>query len=225
MAENQIVTGHFEADGALINLPIGFTPDYFYMIGINGTIASSVKYQWWQDMATAGDSALVEGFIDTAGTYTDAAVTEGISAYGTRTDLPSIATWTEAGSTAATARSATTAGTYVRPTTSGTVSGGMAADRSLIFECVTAGTGASTEPVWPIDGPQGTQAGGQVTDGSTVWERVVEPTFSAGYQGVTIAAAIQTDGEENFYYAFRSNTSKDRKDVVGWASGVSPDVL
>ncbi len=215
----QIVTGHFEADGALINLPLGFVPDHIKFLFINSTIASSFKVEWYRDMADAGDSAIVEGFIDTAGTYTDAAVTEGISAYNTKANTPTISTWTEAGSTAATARSATASGTFVKPSTSGTDQTGGEADRNLIFECVTAGTGAATEPVWPID------AAGQVTDGSTVWERVTEATKIIGYQGVTIAAALMTDADEVYYTATRAHTSKDHGDVVGWVDGISPDNL
>jgi len=219
MAENQIVTGHWESDGALINLPIGFIPDYVKI----WDYTSSTWYEWWYDMELDGAAATIEGIGVSisagASALADYATTEGISAYGTRTDAPTITTWTTTVSTNATARTATTAGTYVKPTSSGTDKNGLTADTSAIFECTTAGTGGASEPTWNTDDD------GYTTDGSTIWQKVVTATYSQGYQGITIAAALQTDGQECWYIAIRSNTSKDHGDVVSWTDGISPDVL
>lgn len=216
-----IITGHFEADGALINLPLGFIPDYYKMWDINGS--SSVAYEWWYDMELDGAAAIVEGLSITiaagASAIGDLADGEGISAYSTRTDSPTITTWTTAVGTAATARTSTAAGTFVKPTGDVNDINGNPADTGAIFECVTAGTSGSTEPSWNVD------KDGYTTDGTTVWQLVVEATRIDGYQGVTIAAALMTDGQECYYLGLQSNTSKDQGDVASWTSGISPDVL
>ena len=112
------------------------------------------------------------------------------------------------------ARSATAAGTYVKGTTSGTDNTGATVDREAVFECVTAGTGGSTEPVWP------SAVGGQVTDGSTVFEKVNADFLRTGYQGVTVAAALRTNSRYYFYIAIKAHDSVNHGDVDGWPSGI-----
>lgn len=208
----RIKVGHFEADGALIYLPIGFVPSRLLLIDFNTD--TNIDFYWWfssmeQDMA----SGKQEGISVLEGVTANLADAGGITEYDTGTEGPTINDYTVARSTAATARTATVPGTYLRPSTTGTIKDGSAADRHLTFECVTAGTG-SAEPTWP------TAVGEQVTDGTTVFELVVEPTLRRGYQGVTIAAALMTDGVEMYYEAVLADSDVDHGDVDSWSGGI-----
>ena len=213
MSDNGIRTGVFLADGGLINLPLGYIPDYFKLMDLN-TSTNIVFYEWRQrqegDMATG----LQEGVSITEGVTARLADDGGITAYDTGTQSPTVTEWTTAVSTAATARTATAAGTYVKGTTSGTDNTGATVDREAVFECVTAGTGGSTEPVWP------SAVGGQVTDGSTVFEKVNADFLRTGYQGVTVAAALMTNSRYYFYIAIKAHDSVNHGDVDGWPSGI-----
>jgi hypothetical protein len=202
---NKIKVGHYEADGSLINLPLGFIPDYFMLTAM---VTNPLFYHWWRQQQLEEATGAQEGIIDTAGTKTLAADDAGITAYDASSQRPTIEEWSEARSTAATARTATANGTYIKPTTTSPT------DRGAIFECVTAGTGASTEPTWPDS------IGEQVTDNSTVWERVDKSLERGGYQGVIIEDNIQTDGQEMYYVALQANQSLDHGDVVGWTDGI-----
>lgn len=209
--KDSIKIGNFLADGALINLPIGFIPDYFQMHDVGeGTNPNMV--QWFRRQEVNSATGEQEGMLTTgsSGVVTLLADAGGITAFETGSQLPTINEWTEARSTAATARTATAAGTYIKPTVANV------ADRGSIFECVTAGTGASTEPTWPdADGEN-------VLDGSTVWQKVNVDKQRAGYQGIVIAAALMTDGREMYYFALQGE-SIDHGDVDGWTDGVDPD--
>lgn len=205
---NQIKVGHYEADGGIINLPLGFIPNHFRLLAM---ITNPLIYEWWRSQQTEEATGAQEGVIDTAGTKTLAADDAGIIAYDTGSQVPTIEEWTEARATAATARTATAAGTYIKPTVAN------AADRGSIFECVTAGTGGSTEPTWPdADGEN-------VTDNSVVWQKVNVSLQRGGYQGVVIQDNIQTDGQEMYYVALLADQDVDHGDVDGWGSGIDPD--
>lgn len=209
--DNQIKIGHFEQDGGLVNLPVGFIPDYIKLVDFstNGNIDI---FEWWREMERHLASGLQEGFSIKEGTTARLADAGGITAYSTGSQTPTIEEWTEARSTAATARTATAPGTYIKPTVAN------AADRGSIFECVTAGTGASTEPTWPDSD------GENVTDNSVVWQKVNVSLQRGGYQGVIIAAAVAANnGTEMFYFAFRTVDSVDHGDVDGWTDGVDPN--
>ena len=209
----QLITGHFEADGAIIYLPIGFVPDYFFMCDLSYTTAT-IFYHWWRQMESDAFATALEGVSVSQGVTADLATTAGISAYDTGTEAPTITTWTEAVSTAATAKTATARGTLVRPTTSGTTTDGLVADRSMVFECVTAGTSSGTEPTWPVG------IGDQVLDDDVLFELIVQPTFRKGYAGVAIAAALMTDGDEHFYNAWQADQPIDHGDVTSWTGGI-----
>jgi hypothetical protein len=152
-----------------------------------------------------------EGVSITEGTTADLADDGGIVAYSASAKAPTITEWTEAVATAATARTATAAGTYVKPSVA------SSADRGSIFECVTAGTGGSTEPVWPDSD------GENVTDNSVVWKKVNVSLQDGGYQGIVVAAALQTNGQEMYYTALQANQSVDHGDVDGWTDGIDPN--
>lgn len=205
---NQIKVGHYEADGGIINLPLGFIPNHFRLLSM---VTNPLIYEWWRSQQTEEATGAQEGVIDTAGTKTLAADDAGIIAYDTGAQVPTIEEWTQARSSAATARTATAAGTYIKPTVSSD------ADRGSIFECVTAGTGDSEEPTWPdADGEN-------VTDGTTVWKKVNVSLQRGGYQGVVIQDNIQSDGEEMYYVALMADQDVDHGDVDGWPSGIDPD--
>lgn len=207
----QFKTGNFIADDGLINLPIGFIPDYFQMHNV-GQSTSPNMIQWFRRQQVNSPTGEQEGMLTTGttGVVTLLGDAGGITAYDTGSQIPTIEEWTQSRSSAATARTATAPGTYIKPTVAN------AADRGSIFECVTAGTGDSTEPTWPDSD------GENVLDGSTVWKKVNVSKQRAGYQGVIIAAALMNDGEENYYLALAGD-SVDHGDVDGWASGIDPD--
>lgn len=210
---NQIIVGHFEADGGIIYLPVGFIPDYFRLVDYH-TNTNIIVYEWWERMEDDQASGKKEGISYTEGVTANLADDAGITAYDSGSESPTVTTWTESVSNAATARTATAKGTFVKPSTSGTDDTGADADRSAIFECVTAGTSSGTEPTWP------SAIGGQVLDGTTLFERVNEANVRAGYQGVCIQDNINTNGQEMYYLAIQADDSVDHGDVDGWTGGI-----
>jgi len=193
-------------DNGLVYIPLGFIPDWVEMIYRGTASGNAVVYKWNRLL---GDlSTVIDGWSFDGATDAEIATGSGIATYDSASEGPTITTWTTAVSTAATARTVTAHGTYVRP------SSASATDRSAIFECVTAGTGAATEPTWPAD------IGGQVTDGSTVWERVNVATLRVGYQGIRIATTVVADGYEAYIKADQVDEIIDLGDVDGWTSGV-----
>ena len=204
-----IKTGRFTPDGSTdIAVPIGFIPDYIRLEEVGeATNPNFITWFKMQEDDATGDQA-GQYLTGSSGVVTKLGDGAGIAAYDTASEAPTITTWTEAVSTAATARTATANGTYVK------CSVASDSDRGSIFECVTAGTGGSTEPTWPDADNE------QVTDGSVVWEKVNVSNERIGYQGVLIDAAILTDSEEMYYIAFRSDQSVNHGDTDGWTSGV-----
>lgn len=206
---NQIKVGQYIQDGGLINLPIGFVPDHLELA--NRDLTNTIFIEWWKLMETNDISGSQEGISITEGTTADLADDGGVIAYDTGVQTPTVTTWTKAVGDAATARTATAAGTYVKPSVAND------GDRGSIFECVTAGTSGSTEPTWPV------VDGEQVTDGTTVWEKVNVSLQRGGYQGVVIAAALQTDGQLMYYKAIMADQAVVHGDVDGWTDGIDPD--
>jgi len=209
----QIKVGHWEADGGLVNIPLGFVPNHIRIVQFDSN-TNIMVYEWFKAQESNEASGSQEGISYAEGVTANLADAGGITAYNTGTEGPTVTSWTTSVSTAATAKTATAPGTYVKPAVSTSLN---AADRSAIFECVTAGTGSATEPTWAT-----VEIGGQILDGSTVWERVNTPTGREGYQGVVVAAGIQTDGDECYYVATLSHDDVDHGDVNGWTSGIEP---
>lgn len=216
---NQIKVGHYEADDGLINLPLGFIPDVFDMDEL--TTANPDHVRWYrqqeQDEASASRQGIITNGSD--GVITRLSSGNGITAYDTGSQTPTIEEWTQARANAAMARTATAPGTYIKPTVDAPDENGGIADRGSIFECVTAGSGASaTEPTWP------TSDGENILDGTdVVWKKVNVSLQRGGYQGVVIAAALNTNGQEWYYEAKQADQSVDHGDVDGWTSGIDPD--
>lgn len=205
-------TGAFEADGAIIHVPVGFIPDYVLLMDLH-TNTNIVLYHWWKNQEDEMATGLQEGISVTEGVTARLADDGGIVAYNTGSDDPTIIEYSAA--TTPTARTATAVGTFVRPSTSGSTEDGLTADREALYECVTSTGAVVTEPSWPVS------IGGQVTDdGSNVWEHVVPAKRRIGYEGFTIAAALMTDARFYFYNALLADKSVYHGDVVAWPSGV-----
>ena len=205
-------TDHWLADGGDVYLPIGFIPDYFEMIEDTAD-TQIIFYHWWRAMELDMGTGKQEGISVTEGVTANLADDAGIVAYDSGSEGPTISEYSVARSTAATARTATAPGTFLKPSSTGTTVDGLDADRSLVFECITAGTG-SAEPNW------NPTIGGTTTDGTTVFETVNQPTYRSGYQGVKIDDGLMTDGDEHFYNAWQADQATDLEDVDGWPSGV-----
>ncbi len=195
-------------DNGLVYIPLGFIPDWVEMIYRGASSTNAIVYKWNRLLADL--ATVIDGWSFTDGVDAEIASGSGIATYDSASQLPTISTWTTAVSTAATAKTATAHGTYVRPTSASDT------DMSAIFECVTAGTGAATEPTWPA------AIGGQVTEpgGDVVWERVNVPTTRIGYQGIRIAAAVVADGYEAYIKAEQADEISDLGDVDGWTGGI-----
>lgn len=215
---NQIVVGHFEPDGSLIYLPIGFKPDYFELCEAGAT--APLLHRWWGRMEQDGPSAAMDGIQDDAdGTLSPMATGEGFAAYGAEQATPIIYAWSAsgttmterdgAGTTTIAARTAGAHGTYICPTTDSDT------EREAIFECVTAsGNTAATEPAWPAE------IGGKVADTNNVWERVNVAEGRGGYDGIRISADLMTNSEECYYLAIQADNVIDHGDVAGWTGGI-----
>lgn len=227
--DNGIRVGHFLGDGGDVFLPLGFIPDYFRMADIDHASVSNVDvqiFEWFERMQDDEATGSQEGWKtdETAGYVTLMSDSEGITAYDTGTQLPAsgfdageLGQWTA--TTAVDVRTATAAGSYAKGTVGATDDTGAVVDRDAIFENVGSSDGntGSTEPTWP------SAIGGQVVDGSAIWEKVNTPTFRGGYQGVTLAAEVAENSHEYYYLAIRAHDSVDHGDVDGWPNGIDTD--
>ncbi|KKN77228.1 hypothetical protein LCGC14_0362060 [marine sediment metagenome] len=219
---NQIKVGHFEADGGIINLPVGFVPDYFQMHDV-GEGTNPDMFQWFRQQQTHEATGSQEGMLTNGadGVITLMADDAGITAYNTGQQTPPIGIWEASSATiderdgtslTITARTADAPGTYVNPTV------GSTTDRQAIFEAVTvSGNTGSTEPTWPDS------IGENVTDGSVVWKRVDVSLQRGGYQGVVIQDDINTDSREMYYLALQADQLVDHGDTAGWTDGIDPN--
>lgn len=214
----QIKVGHFESDDGIVHIPIGFLPDYVRLIGKGAASGSAVIYEWFREMESHDG---LGGWIWTpGGADAELASVDGISAYNTRTEVPTIEEWTTLRADNATARSATARGTLIKCTISGVDEYDNPMDRSAIFECIVDGNGGATEPPWPR------LVGGQVVEvgaGTTEWERVNATRAAVGYQGFSLAASMTGlgDGHEGYFLAIGTGGNVvDFGDVALWPSGI-----
>ncbi len=221
--DNGIRVGHYKQDDGEVFLPIGYIPDYIRLANRDGT--NTNFYEWWRRMESDDASGSQEG-IQTAngGTTTDLGDGAGITAFDTGSQQPAsgfdageLSEWNA--TTAVDVRTATAPGSYAKPTVGALDDTGGVTDRDAIFENVGSADGntGAAEPVWP------SAIGGQVVDSNAIWEKVNTPTFRGGYQGISVASALNTDGQEMYYLAIRAHDSINHGDVDGWAGGVDPD--
>ena len=216
----QIKVGRYLADDGLVNLPIGFIPDVFDMDEVGTTNPDHIR--WYrrqeQDEASGSQEGMITNGAD--GVISKLGDAAGITAYDTGAQRPSIGIWEASNTTVddrqgntitVVARTATAPGTYINPTVDSD------ADRQAIFECVTAGTTDSTEPTWPD------AIGENVTDNSMVWQRVDVSLQRGGYQGIVIAAALNTNGQAWYYEAKQTDQVVNHGDIDGWIDGIDPD--
>lgn len=211
---NQIKIGHFEADGGLVYIPCGFIPDFVWLLAKGAASGNLIKYIWFREME---DHDTLDGWIDTPNAApAQIAAASGFAAFDTGSEGPTITEWSS-GMTG-TARTSTAHGTYAKATTSGVDVNGNEIDRSAIFECVTAGTAHTSEPVWPhIMGENGP------SDNGVIWQKVNVATKRVGYQGFRLAASMTglANGNEGYFIAIGSGGNvEDYGDVDGWTSGV-----
>lgn len=212
---NSIVTGHFEPNGSIVYIPVGFIPDFLLVVEY---VSVPIIYMWWgQEMEDAESTEGIKN--DGAGASTILANAGGFAGYDTGTQAPQTlgaitADWQPA--TPYTQKSATKRGDLVRGTLTATDKNGLSVDRSVLFECITSGTTNSTEPTWPADIGDDT-----ASDNGVIWRKVTDQaTYLGGYQGFRVAGALMTNGQEMYYTAMRSDFVKDHQDADNFTSGV-----
>jgi hypothetical protein len=212
---SQIVTARYVADGSAVYLPFGFVPDFLMLADIphTSTDTNIDIYYFWKLMEEEGLTDQQDGFKVNEGVTDILASGSGISTYDTSANAPTISAWSA--SSTPTARTATTVGTYIHPTIGNT----QGFDVNAVFECITAGTGGATEPTWSKN------PGGQVTDGTNVWERVDGDAIvtRSGYKGVAVDVAL-VDSHEVYTLAIQADRNPSWGDIVRWPSGVCDEV-
>ena len=216
---SRIIIGHFDPVGTIVYVPVGFVPEFLFAMDYGA--ANITKYHWFgsEEEDVESTDGVTEDGDGTNSKLTAAAGFTGYDTglqgpYGVVADAAVILDW--AVSDAYAAKTVSAHGSYVRATTSGVDANGSVVDRSQIFECVTAGTSGTTEPIWPSaigeDSP---------SDNGVVWRKVTNvATTVVGYKGFTVAATLMTDGEEWYYAAWRADDTVDQLDTVNWAGGI-----
>ncbi len=209
----QLKCGHFEPDGEDVYLPIGFDPDLFLLVEMG--ITNPLLYLWFGQQYDDEASGSKDGIALAGGSsnWTKMSDSQGIEPYDSGSQGPTIVDWSD--SLIATARTATAHGTYARPTTAGLDKDGRSADRSAVFECVTAGTTGGTQPTWPVE-----LGDNSASDNGVIWQKVNAATLRVGYQGVLFCGELTTNGQECYYAAFKADSVEDHGDVDGWTGGI-----
>ncbi len=84
---NIIKVGHFEQDGGLINLPIGFVPDHIRLIDFHTDTNIEIN-EWFRRMEQDQGTGKQEGFSILEGITANLADAGGITAYNTGAQSP-----------------------------------------------------------------------------------------------------------------------------------------
>lgn len=215
---SNIVSGHFTASTAAVNVECGFVPDYIRAIAaIGGTevsfewfkvlydnvVAAKGKYGFVVDAAApAHVAAAINGFIP----YDTSAIGVKVSSPvpGAKDVFASVSDWAKGTSYSTGERTATTIGTIVRPPT----------HNGFVYELTTdTGDGTSEPSSWP------TVPGETCTDGgSNIWTCREEVVAQRGVKGFTVGATICTDGNE---WVFKAE-KHDRYTAMGDADSDNP---
>jgi len=228
---NGYETGIFIADGSLIYVPVGFKPDRVDVFELTSGPFHQIFHGILEDSGVSAALSDIEGIqYGDGGVGTLLADGAGLATYDAGEERPNIYNWVlstttltlkqdTSETTTVTARTATAHGTYILPSAGALTVDGLAADRSLVAECVTAsGNTAATEFAW------GVAIGEQMADGDNVWEIVNAASLRVGYQGFRIAGALMTDGDYHVYDAWKADQVRVLGDVVSWVDGVNEAV-
>lgn len=202
----------FIADGAAVNIALGFIPDKAELIvNVTGTNPNIIKYSKQME-----DTQTMYGILHTGSSGVTTRITSaasGLAALNAKyhqvmIDSPvpgkgevpcDVADWTSAVSTAATARSATAIGTIIRPTV----------HNGRVYECTTEGTSSGTEPTtWT------TTPGNTVTDSDVVFTCREEKVITKGAQGLTMGASVASDNQVCILFAEALETDRNAGDAA-----------
>jgi len=195
------VSGRFIADGAAINVNIGFIPDYVKLIGgLDNT--NPVIFEFFKDLS--GENGQYGIQIDNkssdrevvitklAGTNALIKVYEGGKKVKVKIPAPDGNGFANAevsdfvaGAAQPTARGTTAVGTCVRPSK----------HNGFVYECTASAGVLGTEPVWP------TTPGESVSDGTNTWICRREDVVFEKAAGFTVGSGLSTDGDEWIYVA------------------------
>lgn len=208
-------TGSFVANGAEVNVDVGYIPDF--VVAFEGLEEGTWQLHFWARERIDAASAVGQfGLLVAAGTHSvHAAAINGFAAYDAvapKQMLPApngegfVAAampnpWTEVRSDSATARSTTALGGLIKPTAGN--------ENGFIYECHTDGDGGSSEPTW------GTVPGELTVDGTTKWicrESIIK---QIGAKGFTLGATGQTNTDEWLWIAFQADKVSPDVDSVG----------
>lgn len=202
----------FIADGAAVNIALGFIPDKAKLfVNVTGTNPNIIHYtkqledtQSMYGILHTGSSGVMTRITSAASglaalnaKYHQVMVESPVPGKG---EVPcDVSDWSSAGSTAATARDATSIGTIVRPTT----------HNNRVYECTTAGTSSGTEPTtWT------TTLGGTVTDNDVVFTCREEKIITKGAQGLTVGASVASDNQVCVLLAEALGTDRNAGDAA-----------
>lgn len=201
----KLIVGHFEPDGALIYLPIGFEPDLFRLWDY---ATAPLCHTFFGQMEDDEASGAKEGIKDDGdGSYSKLGDDGGFAAYDTGTQK-SISAWA--------ASTAYSLNDLVVASSTGVDDNGLLVGQEQVYKCTTAGTSDSSEPTWPSEFDAYS-----ASDNGVIWQKVGdEAIYRYGYQGIRIAADLMTNGQECYYEAFLADSKHDWGDVDGWSGGI-----
>lgn len=216
----RILTGHFEADGNLVNLVLGAVPDYIRVTNAAAADTEVQTLEWWKEM---GDEAEIWHYIqdnDGGGdvttpvkkTSTDGYIKEYDDSFvGDRVSV----TFDYTGGASEDLVTAVSA--MGHPFSNGervmlVESGGLAAGlyESKIYYVIDA-----TATTFRLSLTSGGSAVAMTSDGTAPnYVRSVDNIGErGGGKGVTIEAAFMDDGDEVYYYAVIADRSQDHGDI------------
>jgi len=216
---SQVVAKHFEADGAAVNIDLGFVPSYVEVINMNAATDELVKIQKFAEMGSAAAVELWTYSSNAAGAVISPLpkVTGGyIAAYDT----------TNIGNRQS----------VVFDYTGGasddlfTVSAGhgyIEGEKVRLVESGGLGTGLAEDTTYYVKYLSPTTFQVSLTSGGTAVAFTSDGTIpnyvfsldnlktSGGFQGITIAAGFMGDGDEVYVYAVLADIDKDDGDING----------
>ena len=208
MSYPQIKFGTFTTTSgpALVNVDLGFIPDYFFCYEADATAAEKVKLVY---LATAGTGTgwRSKTLVDTGSTggATEQYVASSFITEWTQTRTVTPGPWT--------ASTVYAVGDYIHPVTylgTNPAFSYFQAGTQFYYKCTTAGTSSSsTEPTWPV-----TLGGVSASDNGVYWTAVpyggtgtsfVPSELAVQGVGVTVPAAELKASTAYHYLAMKGN--------------------